>query len=139
MEKREFENAQQTEKAGLDAGGDGGSDAVMNAKQKNITRPAQWSRAGSAVAKRIVEDVRRSLDQMTTGDDWKTCTVCLTVTGEINVTHEAGHRCSQSLCGGEDDEWNEFKQGLIFRAGYLCFGCLLPTVRSFDRPAVSPD
>ena len=104
--------------------------AIARARQLNISEPALESKSRSDVATQIVGMIRKSLDVMKTGSNSSACPVCFTLTGKKVVGHESGQRCPQSLCGTEDEDWGAFKKQLVFRAGYLCFLCLMPTVSS---------
>ena len=129
MERRAFEELRQ--KNGTEVDGDDDDDdddAVAYARQRNITEPALESKSRSTVADRIVEEARASLDNMKSGSRSMACSVCFTLTGKMVIGHESGQQCPQSLCGAYDKDWEVFKNRLIFRGGYVCFFCLLPTV-----------
>jgi hypothetical protein len=92
------------------------------------------SEARFKTAKDIVDQVRKRLNSMRSGAGKQDCSVCLTICGEKNMRHIAGGRCRHAICGREDADWQSFKTSLEFRAGYLCFHCLLPTVSVLIRP-----
>ena len=132
MERRAFEELQQRQETQV-YGNEGEDDTVAHIRRLNVSKPALQSQSRSDVATQIVEDIRNGLDVMKTGSNSSACSVCFTLGGKKVVSHESGQRCPQSLCGTEDEDWTAFKKQLAFRAGYLCFLCLLPTVSSVQR------
>lgn len=112
-----------TKKAAIGTG-----DGEKTSKNKNIFEPAAVSEARSTVATWIVEAVRERLDAMTHGHRLPDCSVCFTVCGKKVIDHLSGVACPQSICGGKDAEWQNFKKAMLFESGCLCFRCLLPTV-----------
>lgn len=92
------------------------------------------SEARFNTAKDIVGQVRKRLNSMKSGGGKQDCSVCLTICGEKNMGHVAGGRCRHAICGRGDADWQSFKTSLEFRAGYLCYHCLLPTVSVLIRP-----
>lgn len=105
----------------------------------DILRLSLASNSRFAVAKRIVDEVRQKMDTMTHGSsESQECSVCFAVRGLKAVDHRSGQECPQSLCHSKDDQWAKFRDSLVFRKGYLCFHCLLPTVNLSTRLPLGP-
>ena len=109
-----------------------------DAEDENILQPALASDACTGVAKQVVNEIRTVLDEMEHGFGLQDCSVCFTVCGQKAVDHYSGSRCPQFLCGASDNTWKRFKELLMFRSGYLCFHCLLPTVGNFPSVRLPP-
>ena len=106
----------------------GAKSKVSKKAGANLIGVAAISGGRHQVAKKIVDQVRAKLNTMSRGTKDQDCSVCFVLRGRKAVDHLSGNKCPFNLCGEDDEVWKDFKHSLVYRSGYLCYNCLLPTV-----------
>lgn len=77
------------------------------------------------VAVQMVHDVRADLDAHAHG-----CSVCWANGHQDWMEHQSGPTCpTVALNDSTTEGWKAFKDSMNLPGGYLCWNCLLPTVR----------